>query len=318
MEKDKTDTAEFFPFLDFVLEIYKEKIPGKGEDSYMCSVRDDMGMVAVFDGLGGAGATTYKKYRNKTGAYMASRVVSGVCKKWFSEVENDVDLLSTDTLKERIKEQINFCDQYADQPCTLSGSMIKNFPTTMASAVCNGQTLTCFWCGDSRCYVLDSGGLRQLTKDDARGNLDAMQDVGGNSPMSNVISASKDFPIHCKQITLPSPCIVFAATDGCYAYLPTPMNFELMLIETLQSSKSVADWEAKITEYLQNKAGDDFTLTGFSMGFDTFDNLRDSFSERRKYLSEILNDIEKRSEEEKYEIWKTFYKSEYEKYMKEG
>lgn len=318
MEENKTDAADFPSSLDFVLEIYKEKIPGKGEDSYMYSVRDDMGIAAVFDGLGGAGATAYKKYQNKTGAYMASRIVSGVCRNWFSEAENDEKLLSAETLKERIKKYIEFCNSFADQSSALSGSMIKNFPTTMAALVCNAETLICYWCGDSRCYILDSGGLRQLTKDDAKGNLDAMQDVGGNSPMSNVISASKDFPIHCMQLAIPKPCVVFAATDGCFAYLPTPMNFELMLIETLQNSDSAADWEVKITEYLQKEAGDDFTLIGFSIGFDTFENLRDFFPYRRKYLSKMLNNIENKSEEEKYELWTTLYKSEYEKYMKEG
>jgi hypothetical protein len=56
------------------------KVPGEGEDSDPI-VRDgrELGLVAVFDGMGGAGGTVYETPDGpRTGAYLASRVVRDV------------------------------------------------------------------------------------------------------------------------------------------------------------------------------------------------------------------------------------------------
>jgi hypothetical protein len=56
------------------------KIPGQGEDADPI-VRDgrDLGLVAVFDGMGGAGGTAYETPEGRrTGAYLASRVARDV------------------------------------------------------------------------------------------------------------------------------------------------------------------------------------------------------------------------------------------------
>lgn len=73
----------FFSVIDFGIEVFKEKIPGNGEDSFLYMFTPNSGIVGVFDGCGGSGAKKYEKYQGKTGAYMASRVVSGATRDWF-------------------------------------------------------------------------------------------------------------------------------------------------------------------------------------------------------------------------------------------
>ena len=56
------------------------KVPGQGEDSDPI-VRDgrDLGLVGVFDGMGGAGGTVYETPEGpRTGAYIGSRVARDV------------------------------------------------------------------------------------------------------------------------------------------------------------------------------------------------------------------------------------------------
>ena len=63
--------------LTFLLSFCRDKIPGKGEDSFCYSFCDSAGMLGVFDGCGGAGARTHAYYSGKTEAYMASRLCAG-------------------------------------------------------------------------------------------------------------------------------------------------------------------------------------------------------------------------------------------------
>jgi len=69
------------PALSFGFNL--EKIPGQGEDSDPI-VRDgrELGLVAVFDGMGGAGGTVYETPDGpRTGAYIASRVARDVAEE---------------------------------------------------------------------------------------------------------------------------------------------------------------------------------------------------------------------------------------------
>ena len=66
------------------------------------------------------------------------------------------------------------------------GSLGKAFPTT--ASVITGKTngnkvdVTCYWAGDSRCYMLDANGLHQLTADDLDGQ-DAMSNLSNDGVM---------------------------------------------------------------------------------------------------------------------------------------
>lgn len=305
--------------LDFCIEIFKEKIEGKGEDSFYYSAMPEKAVFGVYDGCGGSGARRYEKLQSKTGAYMASRVISGATKDWFDEpFPVDSMVPNIEALTEKMQEYLAICKREGEAASSIKGKMSKAFPTTAAVIVCTPARdkiiATCIWAGDSRCYMLDSSGMMQLTDDDISG-LDAMENLTADGGLTNVISASSRIRLHSKQIEIKKPCLLFAATDGCFGYLTTPMEFEFLLVDTLLRSKSIVEWENNLKSFLQNVAGDDFSLCGCSFGYGSLDNLQSQFKQRRSFLlSEYIDGIEAKSTGEKTALWKD-YSGNYSKYL---
>lgn len=306
----------FLSELDFGLEVFKEKIPGSGEDSYLYCFREGGGIAGVFDGCGGSGARRYEKFGGKTGAYIASRVVSETVRDWFlrlADINNPVE--NVNELKEQINKVFGKYKDAVGNVSKIKGSISKDFPTTAAIVTAtvkdNHVQATCLWAGDSRCYLLSSDGLKQLTEDDLDG-LDAMENLSADGILTNVISASKDYTIHIKTVRIDKPCILFAATDGCFGYLSTPMEFEYLLLNTLREASSVSDWEACISKELEVIAGDDFSLVGCSIGFKNYKSLKECLAQRRKTLfDKYISGISEKTYEEKCSLWKEYRKSYY-------
>ncbi|MBQ7437153.1 MAG: protein phosphatase 2C domain-containing protein [Oscillospiraceae bacterium] len=314
--------ASFLEYADCIITVSKEKIPGEGEDSFCYLLCETGGMIGAFDGCGGAGARHYENCRNKTGAYLASRAVSGAVFHWFEQNCNTNSTeMQTDALKKTIVESIKVCkDNSGQQKRTLiKGQMLKEFPTTAAVAVCSmldGMLeVNCFWAGDSRCYILQGDGLAQLTKDDVN-SLDAFHNLSEDGTLQNLISASKEFDLHYAAFRISLPCVLIASTDGCFSYLPSPMAFEQLLIEKLLSVKKVSEFEEALCEELDRCSGDDFTFLAIPVGYGTFEQFQEAFRSRLKdlrdqYLPEKDSGI---SLEEKWNR----YKNHYYQYMKSG
>ena len=74
--------------IDAISVIQKEMIEGKGEDSFCSSCNDSSAFIAVFDGCGGSGGRTYPQMANHTGAYLASRLMSGSLYEISNELRN--------------------------------------------------------------------------------------------------------------------------------------------------------------------------------------------------------------------------------------
>jgi len=142
-----------------------------------------------------------------------------------------------------------------------------------------------------------------------------MENLSADGALTNVVSLSGPFVIHSKEIDISCPCILFAATDGCFGYLSSPMEFENMLLNTLLSSESIEDWENKIAVFLNGVSGDDFSLCGLIIGYGSFNTLKMNFAEREKKLcAEYIDDIATKSLEEKRHLWKK-YSSTYSRYL---
>jgi len=296
---------------DFSLDIYQQKIPDKGEDAYIYGIGEEKALAAVFDGCGGSGAKIYDNFQGKTGAYMASRVAAGAAKSWFEQLcwEKENETLAGE-LACFIREYIAICAGQSGKKSGIKGSISREFPTTAAVCACreNEGGIECLslWAGDSRCYVLGLSGLRQLSLDDLN-VTDSMENLSRDAVLTNVISHGRSFDIHAARYLLDEPCIVFAATDGCFGYLPTPMEFEYMLLETLAASESVAEWEERIKSVLLEISGDDFCLCGHAYGFGSFPALKRSFRQRTAELWEkYIENIGDKSLEEKTEMWKEY------------
>lgn len=311
--------TSFLSSLDFGIEVFKEKVPGKGEDSYLYSFNPNAGIVGVFDGCGGSGAKKYEKLKGKTGAYLASRVVCGATRDWFREtMATGVTNAEPHILKTKIKTYLELCKNVGGSVTSLKGSMAKEFPTTaaiiLASVKEKNLQATCIWAGDSRCYMLDESGLMQLTEDDLDG-LDAMDNLTADGILTNVITTSKDFTLHQKTIAITKPGILFTATDGCFGYLSTPMEFEFILLSSLLSSDSVAAFEKKLSMVIQKITGDDYSLCGMGIGFGSLSNMKKQLEERYGFLvNKYIANLKEKTQEEKCDLWKE-YKLSYEKYI---
>lgn len=311
----------FLNYADCIIECCQEKIKQNGEDSYYTSLYDNAGIVSVFDGCGGSGAKKYQKFQNKTGAYMSSRVVAGATKDWFAESFGTPEYQNAPalSLKKKIKEYLSICKEVGDEASALKGLLAKDFPTTASIIIAttkNGINIDvlCLSVGDSRCYMLSSDGLMQLTEDDL-GNVDAMDNLTTDAVLTNVITTSKDFEIHQKRLKVKSPCILFTATDGCFGYLSTPMEFEYLLINTLLEAQSVVDLENKLKTNLIQLSGDDFSFTGLSIGFGSFQAMQNSFRPRADHLRvAYISKIKDATLDEKKNLWRV-YKSHYELFL---
>ena len=293
--------------LNTVFAVAEEMIKDNGEDSYYFGASDSDLLIAAFDGCGGSGAKKYNNYSGKTGAYVASRAVCGAVKDWYEKSRIDTEIV------DYIAKGLQILTNYADPAGRILGSLGKSFPTTAAitraSADGDKVAVTCFSAGDSRCYMLNTDGLHQLSIDDLD-TADAMSNLTEDGVMTNVINASTPFEIRCKKYLFDKPCILLTATDGCFGYLTSPMAFEHLITDSLMNSDSIATWKNEIDSRIRAVAGDDYTLCTAVIGYDSFADLRNSFAKRNDFVGKEYIAVEK----DPRILWE-FYKKEYNKYL---
>jgi serine/threonine protein phosphatase PrpC len=322
------------------------KIPDQGEDSDPI-LRDgpDLGLLGVFDGMGGAGGTVYETPEGRrTGAYLASRIARDVVERrmldllepdWHLNGEaaaRDLQRAVQHALKERLQE-LN------PAPSSLRSRLIRALPTTMAvialqrtqpgSPVWAGHI---FWAGDSRAYVFESSGARQLTIDDLRDPGDALANLRRDSVVSNAMSADTEFHINYRRVELRAPFLAVCATDGCFGYLPTPMHFEHLVLGCLLEARNTAAWSSAVQEKIAAVTGDDAAMSMLGVGadFKEFQKLftprvaelasefiepLDEVSDAVTRLEHELEGLRSRKLNEMTEKWNR-YKSAYERYLR--
>ncbi len=309
MEKKKKGGAKggLMNRVDCTISLYKEKIPGNGEDAYVYSQNCCAALIGVFDGCGGLGAKRLAKFQGKTGAYLASRIVSGTILGWFSTHCECWPVNPETSIKQEIMEQMKRCYDAVGEQSKLVSPMVKVFPTTAAFAVCREENekiqVDYFWAGDSRVYLLDSDGLAQLSVDDLS-VPDAMQNLYDDGVMTNVVNMSSPFAVHHGCTILSKPGILFSSTDGCFGYVSTPMEFEYMLIQSMLSSQSVAEWECRLNKMLEGVAGDDYTLCGVALDYGSYDRMKACLIKRGNVLfHNYISGIGGKSKEEKIQLW---------------
>ncbi|MEO1655735.1 MAG: serine/threonine protein phosphatase, partial [Bacteroidota bacterium] len=183
-------------------KIWSEIIPDKGEDAppTFLAMESTAGVIAVYDGLGGAGSKTYSldlKNGNKgtfSGAYLAARLAKKTLEHYFeSNFPLPLDALA---LESQLKTSFrDFEAKLPENPSKLRSKLIKSLPTTLAGIYYDTRSadslfsLQAFWAGDSRCYLLNHQGLQQLSSDDLKGQPDALENLEEDATISNCLEA---------------------------------------------------------------------------------------------------------------------------------
>jgi hypothetical protein len=151
-----------------------------------------------------------------------------------------------------------------------------------------GVTLTVIWAGDSRIYVLHpTSGLLQATRDDVKGSGDALTMITSDPPLTRCVSA--DGPIRLREHVVEADmAIVIAATDGCFAHLPSPWHFEHLVLSALLDSETPDALGIALGTSLRKRAFDDATLALAVTGFDDLGAAQQAFAPRLEFVSSHL------------------------------
>jgi hypothetical protein len=259
------------------------KVPGEGEDSDPI-VRDgrELGLVGVFDGMGGAGGTVYETPDGpRTGAYIGSRVARDVVEeRMLALLDPEWNLdgpAAARDLQRSVKRAL--ADTLADLNAPTSGlrsRLLRALPTTMALVALQRREPRrgrwaghLFWSGDSRVYMFDPAtGAHQLTRDDLRDRGDAMVNLRQDSVVSNAMAADTDFVVRHGQVALTAPFLAVAATDGCFGYVRTPIHFEHLVLAALRDSTDIESWSQLLQQRISEITGDDAALAVLGVGAD--------------------------------------------------
>lgn len=281
----------------------QEKKHERGEDADPLSIiQENVGFLGVFDGMGGSGATEYTLPNGDkhTGAYLASRLV---CQSVYNYLEQKPQhSIDVTDLKRYIKEHLDkYIVEHNIKPTRLHSSIIRILPTTLSVIAYKQDNdkidIYSYWCGDSRNYLLTKDGLRQISIDDLKSRQDPLENLRNDDALSNCISQDRDFTINNMHIENQKiPIILFSATDGCFGYIPTPMHFENLLLETLIQANDIEQWKNNIIETLKPISGDDFSMSIVMLGL-TFEEWKTCLQPRLKEVQmgyiQPLEEIEK-------------------------
>lgn len=312
------------PFLEVLSThflISNEKIRGKGEDSGLEIYTEEAGIIGAFDGCGGLGAKSCPAISDKTEAYVASRGIYAAVKQWFDSNAETGYRWDEAHLKELILSNLKLCQENAGgDGIKFRGTLFRPFPSTMAVTTfrISGDRLVTehLWAGDSRTYYLDRDGLCQISADDIQ-NEDAMSNLSRDGALTNVISADGRFVLHRARFVPERPCMMFCATDGCFGYVSSPMEFEWMLLSSLVRAKSVGQWQSLLNKEIETRAGDDQTIAVAAFGYETFAEMRNDYLHRYNEISQVVQYFNEADSKMKQKMWEV-YKPHYYKFCAKG
>ncbi len=302
--------------------------PDKGEDAAVTGMQGRKGIIACLDGCGGSGAQQYSKFSGWTGARLASHFLGRVIFDWFTRTV-DTDLWAFDVKTERISNELHDlfdstlnalqCLSQNEQPPTIRGRMMKQFPTTLSMTLIHSQGKkvrdTFLWAGDSRGYLLTSSGLIQMTSDDVQGALDPYQNLIADGVLSNVVHAEGKYVIHTRSVFVDQPHLICTATDGCFSYFHFPMELEFVLLQTLEEARNPNEWVALLEAHFRAVSSDDFTMRIAIIGFQTFQQIKTAFAirlgqfrvEYAEPMERMMRENDQYGLESLWELYKKYY-----------
>ena len=307
-----------------VLAVQLAVIPECGEDSFAVSTLPGNACLCVADGCGGLGSKRYDKLDHHTGAYLASRLATRAVLGWWQE-QQQVPFLPTEghLLLEDLQQEVNavfsnFASTHChDESSRIVGSMQRTLPTTLCALFASDRSRAgCFlWAGDSRGYTLDAAGLHQYTADDIRGNPDAFDSILLDRPLSNLICAECIPQLHMRRFCLPEKGLLLCLSDGAFNAFSSPMELEMMLLDTMIHSANLERWQRKLEKTLSAMIQDDMTLLCCPRGFVDHDAMKQHFLPRYEQLKkEYITPVRrKRKDREVARAYWQRYRLEYDR-----
>jgi serine/threonine protein phosphatase PrpC len=322
------------------------KIDGQGEDADpILHDSRDLGLLAVFDGMGGAGGTAYATDDGpRTGAYLASRAARDVVDRRMLDLLPSSDEVTgpgiAAELHDSIRDALRQVLAGLRAPRSrLRSKLLRALPTTMALAAVHRPEpgtdrwrCQVLWAGDSRVYLLrPDTGAAQLTLDDIRDRGDALANLTQDSVVSNAMSADTEFTVNHRCIELSTPFLLIAATDGCFGYLSTPMHFEGLLLSTMMNAPDQHGWSQDLQTQITAISGDDASMAVLGIGAD-HQGFRALFADRAaalemrwvrpldqlaaetREMEEHLEVLRRRRTQRTAELWAA-YRPGYEQYL---
>lgn len=282
-----------------IMELSVPVIKDQGEDAGGSYLSEDGCTFAVFDGCGGSGGKKYAAFNGKTGAYISSRICCRTYFRWYRWFLKQNVVLGGETIggqlplmKKQFQRILGNCLKYASSyehgEDEVSGTLIKDFPTTMSAVLCDYYddifSAGFIWAGNSRSYILRQNGIAQVTVDDIVGTGDAMDCLRKDPPLSNFLSADGGFELRGIHYELALPVILITATDGCFDYFPSPMHFEYMLVSMMAEAHSYDEWRRGLQSILTKNSADDFSMVIGCFGYVDFETMKNGFQPRLRYL----------------------------------
>lgn len=325
----------------------KPKKIGLGEDSEPIFLDcDSFVAVGVLDGMGGAGgAECVSDFGDShTKAYVASRIIKEAIEKALCQLTTLPNIRDFITFLENVITNRYEEERLKYPPKSKGGlrsTLIKEYPTTLAMVVVSidddKYVIDSIWAGDSRNYIWNMNGLFQISVDDLKGGLDPLQNLYEDAPMSNCLQADAPIKLNHKRIELSQrdKFIIFSATDGCFGYYPSPMDFEKILFDCLRNANTLDEWKEKLSHAFEFVTADDFSYSFAAIGFNQFKDLKKFLSRsqkgtlaryfqkrydfeckvrKRNKLDAEIAEIEAHLESEIKELWPN-YKQSYLKFM---
>lgn len=267
-----------YEFKDYVIKSFSEVFESK--DYYFTNAETMRSSGYFASRIASIIAVYLVKYDQEFLADSLFESVNGALNEQKTQIINDYCLRFGAVLKQKISAVAQKLNLTLES--NLTGSYL--LPTTLQMALVDEKqdslNVIYLWAGDSRAYVWEKSGLKQITQDHERGET-----------MTNLITLTKPFAIEGRLVeAIAKPCILFNASDGCYKcpVFASPFDLEYIFLDAIKENVNFQN-VAKALAGVFKSIGvhdDSNTMALASYGYDNFIGVQADVLER-------LNNIKK-------------------------